>query len=62
VYRDIVAPFVKRYGIESLNLGALLRLPQLVVPSSWNRTWLPVFLLSLSLANTHSFEVTPDSP
>jgi hypothetical protein len=62
VYRDIVAPFVKRYGIDSLNLAALLRVPQLVVPSMWNWMWLPVFLLSFSLANTHSFDVTADSP
>jgi len=47
MYRDIVVPFVKRYGFDSLNLGALLRIPQLVVPSSWDWMWLPVFLLSI---------------
>lgn len=32
VYRDVVVPFVKRYGIDPLNLASLLRIPQLVVP------------------------------
>ena len=47
MYRDIVVPFVKRYSIDSLNPAALLRIPQLVVPSSWDWMWLPVFLLSI---------------
>ena len=33
LYRDVVVPFVKRYGIDPLNLTALLRIPKLVVPS-----------------------------
>jgi hypothetical protein len=35
VYRDVVVPFVVRYGIDALNLGAFLKVPQLVVPSTF---------------------------
>lgn len=47
IYRDIAVPFVKRYGIDPLNLAALLRIPQLVVPS---------MCLLARLPRRHSFD------
>jgi hypothetical protein len=33
IYRDVPVPVVPRYGIYPLNLAAMLRIPQVFVPS-----------------------------